>query len=72
MKQITVSLSLRVLAAGLVAGLLACGWGGCSNSGSGHVDVALVRAALAKRRADYGEMPGNLARAREKTPARRP
>ena len=68
MNETTVPLGLRLFAAGLLAGLLA-GWcAGCSRSNSAHVDVALVRAALAKRRADYGETPQTPRRPKAITP----
>jgi hypothetical protein len=67
MNHMTVSLRPKLFAAGLVAGLVA-GWSaGCSRSSSAHVNVEQVRAALAKRRADYGETPRSQLRARDKS-----
>jgi hypothetical protein len=70
MNQKTVSLRSRVFAAGLVAGL-AAGWpAGCSRSGSARVNVQRVRAALAKRKSDYGESAGTQPPARDKSPVK--
>jgi hypothetical protein len=60
------SLDQKVFVAGLVAGL-AAGWsGGCSKSNSTNVNLEQARAALSKRRSDYGEIPPTESRASEK------
>jgi hypothetical protein len=64
-----VSLRSKMYAAGLAAGLLAGCSAGCSRSNSAQVDVAQVRAALAKRRSDFGETLPRQARPKDKTPA---
>ena len=60
------SLGPKVVAAGLVAGLLA-GWSsGCSRPSSANVNLKTAREAFAKRRADYGETPGSQSRVKAK------
>jgi hypothetical protein len=60
----------RVIVAGLVAGLMAGSLVSCSDPRSPHIDLKKAKAALSKRRADYGEAPRIPPLKREQIPAR--
>jgi hypothetical protein len=63
----------RVLLAGIVAGIMAGIMAGssvsCSKPGAATIDLKKAKAALSKRRADYGEAPRIQSSTRDQIPA---